>query len=111
METSEFGKGLTYCIGLFLAHAERKDIGTDAETWFDGASDHLRELDVSVVSSRKLKKEIVEWSRKCLVWGHGFQKPKATDKNKEWAIKEAKRFLLLIDRKLLGIKSVNGEWD
>jgi len=57
---SEFGKGLTYCIGLFLAHAERKiDFGTDersAETWFNGASDHLYEIDVSVIRDKKLKK-------------------------------------------------------
>ena len=44
---SEFGKGLCYCIGLFLAHAEREvKTERDAGLWFNAASDHLIELQV-----------------------------------------------------------------
>lgn len=61
---SEFGKGLAYCLGLFLAHADRlrsekqtykhsdhesiaKELGAtysmiEVERWFSGAAEHLR---------------------------------------------------------------------
>ncbi len=53
---SEFGKGLCYCLGLFLAHKGRitsdvktyKSIGDGNRAysmWFYGATDHLYEFD------------------------------------------------------------------
>jgi len=41
---SEFGRGFAYCLGLFLAHAE-KDYGMVAhyDLWFCAATDHLWE--------------------------------------------------------------------
>lgn len=46
--TSEFGKGFAYCLGLFLAHAERTLYGDkldgDESLWFSGAGDHVFEL-------------------------------------------------------------------
>lgn len=54
-ERSEFGKGYAYCLGLFLAHAERagqdqktyKSIGAEdrwPSMWFNAAADHLYDL-------------------------------------------------------------------
>ena len=111
--TSDFGKGLTYCLGLFLAHAERKaDIPTisiDADVWFNGASDHLYELEIPDRLSEKLKERLREFQEKCLTWGHRFPEPAATEKDKEWAIQEAKDLLRLIDEEF-GIKTAKGEW-
>jgi hypothetical protein len=49
---SEFGRGLTYCLGLFLCHTERFfGVKGDEmfrnimmEYWFNGSSDHLYEM-------------------------------------------------------------------
>ena len=63
IEESEFGKGYAYCLGLFLAHewkmfsdkskakewAEKHpgDIQVyEASSWFNGAADHLFELEI-----------------------------------------------------------------
>jgi len=65
---NEFGKGFTYCIGLFLAHAERKYSAVEAEVdnmlWFNGAADHLFELEVP--DTFPLKAECLKWKEKCL---------------------------------------------
>jgi len=51
---SEFGKGITYCLGLFLCHIENFNIYEPADpqvrdvmakTWFYGSTDHLYEID------------------------------------------------------------------
>jgi len=113
--TSEFGKGLTYCIGLFLAHAERSDppitLNGAASLFFNASSDHLYELESLHIKDINLRKRIEEWRDKCLRWGHGFEKPKATKEDKEWAIQEAKDLLRLIDEKLLKIKTIKGSWE
>ena len=116
METdSEFGKGLTYCIGLFLAHAERETKGFTEdlryEMWFNGASDHLYELDTTSITNDSLKKEIDSWREKVLRWGHGFKKPKATKKDMTWAINKATELLRKIDETMLNIKTINGSWE
>lgn len=117
---SEFGKGLCYNLGLFLAHEERymkykidfekiritnKDKrsqdyfseGYAVEMWFNGASDHLYELQYSY-APKKLRKRIQTFQQKCLLFGHGFLKKKPTEKEYKWAIQEAKELLLLIDK-------------
>ena len=116
---SEFGRGLTYCIGLFLAHAKslselrkkNRIFKYWAETWFNGASDHLYELDVSQINAIRLRKEIENWSEKVLKWGHGFPKEKATEKDVVWAIGKAKEFLRRIDTKLLKTKTIKGQYE
>ena len=87
---SEFGKGLTYCIGLFLAHAERSD--EICSLWFNGAADHLYELEIP--DNFILKKECLEWQEKCLRW----RLKKYTEKDKIWALKQAIKFLLAWDK-------------
>lgn len=88
---SEFGKGFTYCIGLFLAHTERRD-PPEFFLWFNGAADHLYELEIP--DNFKLKKECEEWRKKCLRW----RLSKYTEKDKTWATDQAKSFLLAWDK-------------
>jgi len=113
-KTSEFGKGLTYCIGLFLTHAEREiyNTGTDRDytLWFNSASDHLYELDLSKVEDTLLKSQLRAWKAKVLHWGHGFS-GNATKENFNWSIQQAKNFLFEIDTKVIGAKTIKGEWE
>ncbi len=109
---SEFGKGLVYNLGLFIAHQfmfddARKEIykkasttlGRDMwpETWFNGSSDHLYELQVDS-APQHLKKRVKDFRDKCLHWGHGFSAPYPTEKDVNWAIQEAKALLLELDK-------------
>ena len=119
---SEFGKGLCYCLGLFLAHAERvkelKDVYKKSrltdwpESWFNGASDHLYELVIPDDLPQDLKTRLTILQGKCLDWGHGFgvDKPAATDADVQWSIDEAKELLRLIDQ-WHGIAVVKGQWE
>ena len=122
---SEFGKGCVYCIGLFLSHAERCAVMNmesraassafmKEETpllFFNGASDHLYDLDVSTLKDTQLADEIQEWKTKCIGWGHGFGKPKPTNEDVVWSISKAKEFLFRIDKTELGIVPVKARWD
>ncbi len=114
-KTSEFGKGLTYCIGLFLAHAEREIHNTstnrDYLLWFNGASDHLYDLDLSKVKDEFLKADLDNWRAKIIHWGHGFSKPTATEKNFHWSVQQAKDFLRKIDKTIIGAKTIKGSWE
>jgi hypothetical protein len=99
---SEFGKGFTYCIGLFLAHAE-KDLNDDLyNLWFNGAADHLFELEIP--ESFVLKDECEKWKHSCLTW----RLEKYHKNDKYWAIDQAKRFLLEWDKQC-GIPVEKGE--
>ena len=115
---SEFGKGLTYCIGLFLAHAERYEdykknnrFDNNAEMWFNGASDHLYEIDTNCLPKGKLRKDIEDWRDKVIHFGHGFSKPYPKEKDVFWSVEKAKEFLFLIDKKLLKLKPIKGSWE
>lgn len=108
-EKSEFGKGLTYCLGLFLTHAERNtDVFTKISTelgykddgpemWFNGAADHLFELQVDA-APRGLRKRLENFKEKCLHWRMAMGRGDATKEDVKWAITEAKELLLEIDR-------------
>ena len=128
--TSEFGKGCTYCLGLFLAHAERTmgmtlkqldemdERNEDKENpnyslatslWFNGASDHLYELEIPEQFPVALKKRLAKFKHKVLMWGHGFTNTE-TKEDKKWSIQEAKDILRLIDKQL-GVKTMKGQWE
>jgi hypothetical protein len=100
---SEFGKGFTYCIGLFLAHSERAEVG-DYSLWFNGATDHLYELEIP--DNFILKEECKDWQKKCLEW----RMEPYTKENKGWAINKAKRFLLAWDNQN-NVICEEGEWE
>ena len=116
---SEFGKGLTYCLGLFLAHAERGGLSSnkdewssrlEIEMWFNAASDHLYELQVPMFLSLPLRKKLKVFQKKCLEFGHGFNKDNPTDDDKSWAIQEAKDLLRQIDFELK-VKVEKGDFE
>ncbi len=126
-ERSEFGKGLAYNLGLFLAHAERfrfeelaytlsiRDANVLAEQkarsphiWFNGASDHLYDLRIRDAPT-KLRSRLKDFRAKCLAFGHGCE-VKPTEDNVYWAVKEAKELLLALDN-AHGVKTMPAEFD
>jgi len=109
---SEFGRGLTYCLGLFLMHERQRQKFEDskwAHLWFNGASDHLYELNIPDNFPDSLKKRIKIFQKKCLEWGHGFPKKQAEIKDVYWALNEAKTILRLIDKNVLNVNTEKGE--
>jgi hypothetical protein len=119
-QESEFGKGTTYCLGLFLAHAERQvnnlsirrgfSESLDIEMWFNGSSDHLYELQIPETFPKILQNKLKKFQRKCLNWEHGFnEKEMPTQEDKDWAISEAKELLRIIDKQN-GIKTIRGQY-
>jgi len=110
METnSDFGMGLTYCLGLFLCHCERRDDGLNAESWFNGASDHLYDVQIPDNMPPILKDRLTNLKDRALHWGHAFREPRATQKDREWAIQEAKALLIEIDRHF-GVEVCEATW-
>ena len=122
---SDFGKGLCYCLGMFLAHAERanemrqqyKTIGSEfkemwAMSWFNGASDHLYEMEIPDSFAEPLRKRLAEFQDKCLEWGHGcgIKSPEPITTDVDWAIGEAKELLRLIDEQI-GIATITAKWN
>jgi hypothetical protein len=132
--SSEFGKGLAYCLGLFLAHADRfrsekqtykhldraaiaKELHAtysvvEAERWFSGASEHLYGLQISI-APKGLRKRLTTFRDKCVSWGTGFElkrKSAPTKKDFEWAIQEAKDLLFEIDR-INGLKPIKATYE
>jgi hypothetical protein len=129
-KTSDFGQGLVYCLGLFLAHAEKSMYGNEkaeqevekrfkkfgkvegysymADMWFNCASDHLYELQIPENLPEDLKKRLGVLQSKAIHYGHGFAND-GTKKEKEWAIEEAKELLRLIDE-YFKIKTKEATW-
>lgn len=106
---SEFGKGLTYCLGLFLAHAERSIYLDDYGMWFNAAADHLYEIQSSGLPKR-LGNRIDKLQNRCLSWRLDLGGQKATKKDYDWALQEAKDLLRLIDKNN-GVKTEKGSWE
>lgn len=104
VKKSEFGKGLTYCLGLFLAHAERSYTLDKPSLWFNAASDHLYELNTTT-GNKEIDERLESLKSKSLLWGHGFDRKNfATEKDVVWAIEEAKSLLLEIDKTIIKIE-------
>lgn len=124
---SEFGKGLGYCLGLFLCHSERKDLfdketckklgktkeeaeNDNASMWFYVAADHIFDLQIPNNLPKKLKERLSIFSGKVMGWRLPMDiENNAKKKDMNWAIQEAKDLLLEID-KFNGIKAVKGDW-
>lgn len=119
--TSEFGKGLTYCLGLFLAHTDRinsdlevyKKIGSNHAygMWFYGAADHLYDFQSDSAPNELLKNRCKKFYQKCLSLRLPMEeKEQATKEDYYWAIQEAKDLLRLIDQ-ANGIETEKGDWE
>ena len=117
---SEFGRGLVYNIGLFLMHERQRERYQEmyekhnlqwATMWFNGASDHLYEIEIPDSFPARLRNRIKRFKTKCLEWGHGFPKKEAEPKDVYWALDEAKLILRLIDKEVLKVKSIKGIWE
>jgi len=116
-EESEFGKGLTYCLGLFIAHERDSSIwqrrtetitNSDCERWFNASSDHFYELEIPKRFPQELKDRLTKLRTNCLNWGHGFTGT-ATYQDVTEALTEAKELLRLID-KFHRIKTIEASW-
>lgn len=119
-KTSEFGKGLAYCLGLFLAHQDnfrdkRKAIRNATNNlmgmiWFNAASDHLYELQIPNNYPKHLGERLSRFRDKVLNFGHGFPEEMATESDIEWALNEAKLLLIEIDKQI-GVKTIKGDFE
>lgn len=103
-DKSEFGKGYSYCLGLFLAHTERyealiKNGLIDYGLWFNGAGDHIFEFQA------KSKREINFRDRVLTL-----RLKDATKEDFEWAIKEAKELLIEYDKQN-GVEVIRGDYE
>ena len=121
---SEFGKGFSYCLGLFLAHSERI-LGDESvfnpgknecgESWFNGAADHLFGFDADN-APLPLRERCISFKDKCIGLRMGFLFVKergitsATWEDVKSAIQEAKDILLEYDR-LNGFDVEKGDWE
>ena len=105
MKKSEFGKGFTYCLGLFLAHSERDVIKEEygPSLWFSGARDHLREIVIPEYLHDTTKEKI----KKLLYLS--FEKEQAHE-DVETAVSLTKEILYDYDIEC-GIKAIRGEWE
>ena len=117
--TSEFGKGLSYCLALFLCHSERSygvkgketEILNRPDLWFYGAADHLFELQIPNGLSLNLRKRLAKFKSKVLGWRLSMGDEKQpTQEDKLWSIQEAKDLIRLID-KHFGVKTQRGDWE
>jgi len=115
---SEFGKGLTYCLGLFLAHAERYNELNEYKSesnfacfmFFNGASDHLYEMQIPEDFPATLQNRLKIFQGRCIQFGHGMDITKSKEEDVMEAIGEAKSLLLEID-KFFGIDTKKARWD
>ena len=107
--TSEFGAGLTYCLGLFLAHAERdwKIPEVESSLWFDGAADHFFDMIIPKTLPVVLQERLEAFAGRCIK--HRLERT-VPPSEKEWAIQEAKNLLLEID-KAFGVAAIKGDWE
>ena len=116
-ERSEFGKGFAYCLGLFLAHAERfkdkryKDKADISDLWFSGVYDHLYELQIDeTILGDELAEKAKAFRSFCSNKRNYFDNAEVvTEADVEWAINEAKTLLLMFDKKV-GIDAERGTW-
>ncbi len=117
---SEFGKGLTYCLALFLKHAERDIFVKNFEVlnkmhytlWFYGASDHFYGLEIPKTLPKNIQNRLYDLKAKVMYWGGRtqFHNLKVTKKEFDWAINEALFLLRAIDRHY-GVNAGKGQWE
>ena len=120
VEESEFGRGYAYCLGMFLAHEWRiheyakmneRYPSTDMPSmWFNGAADHLFELEIPTALPEEKRAEIKEWQHKCLAFRLRMNGEKCTIDDCFLATQKAKDLLREWDN-FNGIKTIKGGWE
>lgn len=128
-ERSEFGKGLVICLVKFAEHRWRwvetkklyeemrqkhPDLFNESEaviSHFNGASDHLYEIEVPAeLRKTKLGKLVNELQSFGLAMGHSFERGKEwSGEDVDKAYSMCQEIALLIDKKL-GLKPDIGVW-
>lgn len=111
IKESEFGRGFTYCMGLFLAH-EHKHFDSsialeDAGLWFNAAADHLFELQIPDDASPKLKENISGFQKYCI---ERRVTPRVPLGDREFALRMAKDILMQWDKEN-NINVIKGDYE
>lgn len=112
MSESEFGSGFTYCLGLFLAHADRNYERLEPESefevwmWFSAAGDHLFEFQADEAPPA-IRERCIALKEKGIEWRYNKS---ATIEDKKWAIQEAKDLLREYDN-LCGFVTSKGAYE
>lgn len=113
---SEFGKGITYCLGLFLCHIEKFNIYEPADpnirdvlarTWFYGSTDHLYEINETNCSD-EINKMITELK------DFAFDRRNNLNGTREDILKCKRRaldILMKIDAEVLHTDVVRGDYE
>jgi hypothetical protein len=112
---SEFGKGFSYCLGLFLAHAESDvykiypKLHSEIDLWFNAAADHLYDIETDpvILGDKCFASRVKFFQNFCLDRKCG---PTKGPIDKSWAIDEAKSLLLEWDN-LKSIPAKKGEYE
>ena len=119
-ESSDFGKGLCYCLALFLEHKHKlyseitlykeykREEWIAVEMWFNGAADHLFDFDTDK-APEGLKERCTILKNKCLGWRLSYNGGHPTQKDAEWAIGEAEELIRLIDESH-GVPTTEATW-
>ena len=127
-EGSEFGKGLVICLVKFAEHYwrwyEYKQTGQemrqkypshfdeshDVEMYFNGASDHLYEIEVPAKwVDTEIGKKVKELQDFGLMIGHGFTDRKHTEADITKARDLCREIALLLDKEI-GLRPEIGEY-
>ena len=119
-EESEFGKGYAYCLALFIAHEwkmfqmeadskEKPNSYDRASMWFNGAADHLFDLQIPTALPDEKQKQIAAFQDRCLQFRLCMRGEACDWKDAHAAIDEAKDLLREWDA-FLNIPSVKGSW-
>ena len=117
---SDFGKGLVICLVKWAEHFmlltdlckyfENFSESERIETWANGASDHLYEIEVPEGKEwDRIRKKVKELQDKGLEMGHGFTGKKWTMEDFGELIELTHEIALMIDKKL-GLKAQIGSW-
>jgi hypothetical protein len=113
--SSEYGKGFAYCLGLFLAHAERTLYGDkldgDESLWFSSAGDHVFELCTdSEVLGNDLAEQTKSFRKFVLSRRYNYGGTNVPKEDVYEAIRQAKHLLFLWDA-AKGVDCVKGEYE
>ena len=128
MNESEFGKGLVICLVKFAEHRwrweeqkadydEMKQEGHSSfseseaiKLHFNGASDHLYEIEVPPEwEQKKIGRKVKQLRDFGLAMGHGFTGREWTEADVTKAYEMCQEIALLIDKEL-GLKPQKGTW-